>query len=275
LEQQQRSSVRSHHLFRSGWTRSGSAALCCAVTFLAPAGLALAADIDTAISLEQANNAEATKSQGRINQIDDQTDVMAAEYRAVIDQTQSLRVYNAQLEKLIAAQNVELASLTEQIGSITEISREVTPLMLRMVDTLGQFVDADVPMLLSERKQRVADLRALLARADVEDSEKYRRITEAYQIENEYGRTIEVYQDNVTIDGQDLTLDFLRVGRVALLYQTLDGQQIGAWDQAERKWVTLPDDYRDSIRTGVRIAKKQLAPDLIRLPVSAPKESSR
>lgn len=267
--------MRTHHPFRSGRTRSGSAALLCAATFLGAVGTALAADIDAAIALERANNAEATKSQGRINQIDDQTDLMASEYRAVIDQTQSLRVYNAQLEKLIAAQNAELASLTEQIGSITEISREVTPLMLRMVDTLDQFVEADVPMLLSERRQRVADLRALLARADVEDSEKYRRITEAYQIENEYGRTIEVYQDNITIDGQDLTLDFLRVGRVALLYQTLDGEQIGAWDQAERKWVTLPDDYRDSIRTGVRIAKKQLAPDLIRLPVSAPKESSR
>jgi len=96
-----------------------------------------------------------------------------------------------------------------------------------------------------------------------------------YQIENEYGRTIEVYQDNITIDGQDLTLDFLRIGRVALLYQTLDGQQIGAWDQAQRTWVALPDSYRDSIRQGVRIANKQLAPDLIRLPVPAPKESTR
>lgn len=271
--------MRTHQFFRRSRTpfRSGSfgAGLVFVATLALAAGLASAVDIDAAIALEQSNNAEAAKSQVRINQIDDQTDELAAEYRAVIDQTQSLRVYNTQLEKLIAAQNAELASLDEQIGGVTEIGREVTPLMMRMVDTLEQFVEADVPMLLSERRQRVADLRDLLGRADVADSEKYRRITEAYQIENEYGRTIEVYQDNITIDGQDLTLDFLRIGRVALVYQTLDGEQIGAWDQEQRAWVELPDTYRDSIRQGVRIANKQLAPDLIRLPVPAPKESSR
>jgi hypothetical protein len=234
-----------------------------------------AADIDTAVAAERKANAEAVQSQKRINKIDDETDRMAIEYRSVLDQVQSLRVYNAQLDKLIAAQNAELDSLDDQIGSVTEIGREVTPLMLRMVDTLGQFVEADVPMLLDERRQRVADLRDLLDRADVADSEKYRRIMEAYQIENEYGRTIEVYQDEISIDGQERTFEFLRVGRVALVYQTLDGAEVGAWDPEQGDWVALPDSYRDSIRKGIRIARKQLAPDMVRLPVPAPEETSR
>jgi hypothetical protein len=111
-------------------------------------------------------------------------------------------------------------------------------------------------------------------RADVEDSEKYRRIMEAYQIENEYGRTIEVYQDTLSIDGEERTLDFLRVGRVALLYQTLDGEEVGAWDQQAREWVELPSEYSDSVRKGIRIARKQLAPDMIRVPVAAPEDKS-
>ena len=144
--------------------------------------------------------------------------------------------------------------------------------MLRMVDALETFVDLDIPLLLGERHKRIAQLRELLARADVENSEKYRRIMEAYQIENEYGRTIEAYQDTLPVDGQDRTMDFLRIGRVALLYQTPDGKQTGAWDQRERRWVQLPDEYRDAIRKGIRIAHKETAPDLIRVPVAAPED---
>ena len=237
--------------------------------FLA-ASVASAADIETAIAEERQGNEKSVESQERINSVDDQTDAMASEYRAIIDQIESLRVYNAQLSKLIASQEAELGSLDQQIANVTVIGREVTPLMLRMVDGLDQFIQLDVPMLPKERTERLAGLRELMDRADVEDSEKYRRIMEAYQIENEYGRTIEVYQDTLTMDGQERTLDFLRIGRISLLYQTLDGEEVGAWDQAQRKWVKLGSEYRDSIRKGVRIARKQLAPDMIRVPVSAP-----
>ena len=231
-------------------------------------------DIDSAIAEERQGNDQSIASQKRINVIDDQTDEMASEYRTTLDTIESLRVYNAQLAKLIASQEAELASLDEQISNVTQVGREVTPLMLRMVDALVSFVDADVPMLVTERQDRLANLVELMDRADVEDSEKYRRIMEAYQIENEYGRTIEVYQDTLNIDGEERTLDFLRVGRVALLYQTLDGEEVGAWDQQERRWVELPSSYSDSIRKGIRIARKQLAPDMIRVPVAAPEDNS-
>ncbi|HIG00360.1 MAG TPA: DUF3450 domain-containing protein [Myxococcales bacterium] len=242
------------------------------LAFLA-AGIASAEDIETAIAEERQGNEKSVQSQERINSVDDQTDTMASEYRAIIDQIESLRVYNAQLTKLVTSQEAELASLDFQIANVTVIGREVTPLMLRMVDGLDQFIQLDVPMLSKERSERIAGLRELMDRADVEDSEKYRRIMEAYQIENEYGRTIEVYQDTLDIDGQERTLDFLRVGRISLLYQTLDGEEVGAWDQKSHEWIKLGSEYRDSIRKGVRIARKQLAPDLIRVPVSAPEDA--
>ncbi len=98
-------------------------------------------------------------------------------------------------------------------------------------------------------------------------SEKYRRIVEAYQIEIEYGRTIEAYQGKV----DDKTVDFLRAGRVALLYQTLDGKQTGYWDADAKKWAQ-DDGYEDAIKAGLKVAKKQAAPDFIVVPVHAPKQ---
>jgi len=100
---------------------------------------------------------------------------------------------------------------------------------------------------------------------------------EAYQIENEYGRTIEAYRDTIEIDGRETTVDFLRFGRIALVYQSLDQTMSGVWDQKNRTWKVLDDSYRSAIRDGLRIARKQSAPDLIRLPLPAavqPRSSS-
>jgi tetratricopeptide (TPR) repeat protein len=230
--------------------------------------------LDEAIKTNENGNAADLASQARIDEVADDTEQMASSYRASLEQIESLRVYNAQLERLIAAQEEELLSLDEQIGNVTLIGREMTPLMLRMIDSLEAFIEADVPMLLGERRERVAGLRELMDRADVANSEKYRRIMEAYQIENDYGRTIESYQDDIEIDGEVRTLEVLRVGRVALLYTTLDGSEAGAWDQRAREWVALPSEYRDSIRQAVRIARKQAAPDLVRLPILAPEEAN-
>ncbi len=230
--------------------------------------------LDSAITTNAEGNAGSLASQKRIDQIADATDDMASSYRASLEQIESLRVYNAQLEKLIAAQEAELTSLDNQIGEVTVIGREMTPLMLRMIDALEAFVDADVPMLLTERRDRIAELRDLMDRADVADSEKYRRITEAYQIENEYGRTIEAYNGDVVIDGETRTGDLLRVGRIALIYSALDGSDVRAWDQRQGDWVPLDADARDTIRKGIRIARKQAAPDLVRLPILAPEEAN-
>jgi len=111
----------------------------------------------------------------------------------------------------------------------------------------------------------------MMNRADISVSEKFRRVLEAYQIEVNYGRTIEAYSGMLAIDGQNMDVDFLRVGRVSLVYQTRDGSRLGEWQQLSGKkghWQTLSQDYRLGINKALRIARKQLAPDLIMVPVS-------
>ena len=141
-----------------------------------------------------------------------------------------------------------------------------------MLDTLEQFVDLDVPFLLEERKQRVAMLEAMMPRADVTLSEKYRRILEAYQIELDYGRTLEAYEADLGEGEGARTVRFLRVGRVALLYQTMDGEETGYWDAESRSWL-VDDDYRHAFQEGVTVAKKLRAPEMLRVPLPAPKEA--
>ena len=67
----------------------------------------------------------------------------------------------------------------------------------------------------------------------------------------------------------DTQVDFLRVGRVLLAYQTQDRARTGFWNKQSRQWEPLPDSYRNAVTQGLRIARKQAAPDLLRLPVPA------
>ena len=219
-----------------------------------------------AVDSRTKGNAEGQTSQKRIDKLSDESDAIISEYRSVLKQIESLRVYNSQLAALIGSQEAEMASLQRQIDDVEVVERGIPPLMQRMIDALDAFVGLDVPFLGDERERRVAELRELMLRSDVTNAEKYRRIIEAYQIENDYGRTIEAYRGTLD-DGR--TVDFLRIGRIALVYQTLDGAESGAWDQSGRGWEVLDSGYRNSIKEGLKIARKQTAPDMIRLPLPA------
>ncbi|NQZ01695.1 MAG: DUF3450 domain-containing protein, partial [Bdellovibrionales bacterium] len=137
----------------------------------------------------------------------------------------------------------------------------------KMTDTLGQFVELDAPFLPEERQKRVADLKVMLNKANISTSEKFRRILEAYQIENEYGRTIESYRGKMAMSGKETTVDFLRIGRVGFYYQTLDREQTFAWSKSRSKWVELDSGDASDILQGIKMAQKQITPNLIELPI--------
>jgi hypothetical protein len=225
---------------------------------------------DDAVGIRGQANSELVASQRRIETLSDATDELLTQYQSALRQHESLSIYNRQLDALIAAQKVEQVSLEEQTDRVELVSRDVTPLMLRMIESLDAFVALDVPFLAEERSDRILDLRKLMIRADVTEAEKYRRIMEAYQIENEYGRTIEAYRSTLASEGKEVIVNFLRVGRIALVYQTLDESEAGVWNQDSRRWEPLEGSFRTAIRQGLRIARKQVAPDLLRLPLPAP-----
>jgi hypothetical protein len=229
-----------------------------------------AGSLDEAEAIRGQANAELSETQSRVEALSDATDDLLTKFQSALRQHESLLIYNRQLDALIAAQEAERTSLVEQVDLVELVSRDVTPLMLRMIDALNVFVSLDVPFLEEERAERILDLRKLMHRADVTEAEKYRRIMEAYQIENDYGRTIEAYRSILARDGKEITVNFLRVGRIALVYQTLDESEAGAWNQETRSWEPLDANLRSAIRNGLRIARKQSAPDLIRLPLLAP-----
>jgi len=230
---------------------------------------AYAEPLNDAINVEQATNNAAVQSQKTINKLSDKTQKMLEQYRSASHQTETLITYNKHLKDLLNSQETEKTSLEQQLKDIENTQREIVPLILRMLDSLEQFISLDLPFLPEERKQRLTKLKAMMIRADVTHAEKFRRIVEAYQVENDYGNTIEAYRADLTIKGVSSSVDFLRLGRIALYYQRLDGSETGYWDKEQKQWQTLSADYRNDIRNGLRIARKETAPDLLTLPIPA------
>jgi multidrug efflux pump subunit AcrA (membrane-fusion protein) len=229
-----------------------------------------AQEVERALSAAQSMDDAARRSQTNIDQTVDETRSLERQYSAILKEIDGLEVYNALLEKQLESQDQEMADLNRSIDQVSVIERQVTPLMGKMIDALEQFVELDVPFLLEERRRRVAFLRTMLERSDVTVAEKFRRLLEAYEIENDYGRTIEAYKGSLEVDGASREVDFLRIGRTILLYQTVDAEIFGMWDRNAREWVSLPAEYRNQIRAGIRMAHKQIAPDLLLLPIPAP-----
>jgi len=250
--------------------RNRIAALLLGAVFAALSGIAVASTLDDIFTVSERLNAQARQSQAKIDALTEQTRELLGDYKTVLKEIEGLRVYNRQLEKQIANQEREMDLLTRSTDEVTVIERQITPLMLRMIDGLEQFVELDLPFLRKERADRLEALVEMMDRADVAVSEKLNQILRAYQIENEYGRTMEAYTDEIQVDGSSRVVDVLKVGRIALVYQTSDGEETGSWDGSKNAWVVLDDEFTTPVRNGIRMARKQLSVDLLTLPISAP-----
>lgn len=254
------------------FTRSVLTAFCAGAVGILLVNVASAQQLNQVLDQGERRIRLAQESQQRVDAVVNQTRSLADQYRQILREIEGLAVYNKLLERQVARQADQKEQVRASIDQVTVIKRQIVPLMDRMISGLEQFVALDVPFLEEERKNRVANLQTLLERQDVSVAEKFRRVMEAYQIENEYGRTIENYKGSLEIDGLVREVDFLRIGRVTLVYQTTDGQNQGVWDQANGEWVALGGEYRNRIRQGLRVARRQIAPELLLLPVPAPED---
>lgn len=232
-------------------------------------GTASGQGLDSSVQVEQKINKDSAKSQTRVSSLARQTQDLLTEYRGVVRETESLKIYNDNLQRVVNDQRAEVESINRQLAGLEATNRGVVPLMLEMIAALEGIVEADIPFRIEERRARVERLINMMDQAEVTASEKYRRVMEAYQGELEFGRTTEAYSDTLPTTGQ--TVDFLRVGRTLLVYQTSDNSVTGWFNPRTRVFEELDDDrFRLEVKEGLAIARNEKAPNLVMLPVPAP-----
>ena len=243
-----------------------------ATAVLLAAGLATAADLSTLTRLASNSTAEQASAQRQIDKLDEAAQDAYAEYRAKLIELEGLRTYTRQLQALLDEQQALLDALGAQIQKTGSMDRELIPLMERMHTALGTLIEQDMPFLADERQTRHERLRTILDNPELPLATKYRSLFEAYQIELDYGRTLETYSDTLEVDGKSLMVTILRVGRIGLYAMSADRNIIYEWDNRSRQW-QLTEGLRHNLEKAVRMAKKQVAPDLLVLSVQAPEDA--
>jgi len=228
------------------------------------------ASVDSTLDERVLTNTKSAKTQGKIDRYASESQELYEEYRQLERTLKEQKSYNKQLEAIVKTQKSEVPKLEAQLQEIEVTQKKIVPLMYEMVEVLERMVEADTPFLHEERLARVTHLKSYLTDPELSLSEQFRMILEAYKIEYGYARTLQAYR--ATLEG-DTTVDFFRLGRVALFYQTLDAQKSGMYDLSSGAWIELDSVYNAAIAKAIKMARKKMAPDFLTLPLPAPKGS--
>ena len=247
--------------------RLATAVIAVAATMVS--GGVFAQTVDDVLRADQRRLNLAQQSQERINTIVEGTRSLEDQYRAINKEIDGLKVYNRLMRAQVEGQEATLEDYSLSMDRVDVINRQIFPLMERMIDGLEQTVALDVPFLMEERTERISELKNIMERSDVTVAEKFRKVMEAYQIENDYGTSSEHYTQSLTIDGATRSYNMLRIGRIGLYFQSDDTKITGRWNNKDRVW-EIDNGARNEVRKGLRMARQQIAPELIVIPVAGP-----
>lgn len=232
--------------------------------------VASADKIDDLIAKGKSRISAGAASQKRVDGIADTTDQVTAEYHKERKATETLKAFNDRLRRTVAAQEQAKSQLLQSIEDASLIERQIVPLMARMIEGLDDFVELDLPFKKDERKARIERIRSYLTNANISAAERFRQVLAAYTAESDYGNSIDVYTDELSLSAGVLTVNVLQVGRTGLYYQTLDGTKSGYWDKGANAWVDLDATHNQGITKAIRITQGKESKDLMRLPIAAP-----
>lgn len=210
----------------------------------------------------------AEQSQAKVSQLADEQRKLLADYQRFENQADYQQAYNDELRQKIVAQQENLSQLRDEINTLALTKQQLLPLLRKMTQSLEAFIKVDLPFQRQARLESIAQLKAFLNEPEASVADKFRRVFEQYQTENDANYQLASGQTEiVTTSGQAMRVALLRVGRIALYYQSLDQSSQAIWDPAQQDWRALDTSYARAITQGIRIALDQATPELLELPL--------
>lgn len=183
-------------------------------------------------------------------------------------QLKDLNAYNRYMNTMVAGQERELTTLQDQLANVEETRQALVPLLLKMQSDLESWVASDIPLRSVERAERLEMLRKMMADAKISESEKYRVLLQAYQVEAEYGQRLDVWQQHLRLDGEERLVNIVSLGRIALLAMTPDGHSAWRWSTGSNNWLPLDGKWQAEVAKAIALGEEKQTPTLLMLPLS-------
>ncbi|MCB1182371.1 DUF3450 domain-containing protein [bacterium] len=197
----------------------------------------------------------------------DEQDALAARFRSAKAGVAWLQDRRDEEQARVAAAEARVAELARRLDEAERLEASLQDTLLVIFDRLAADVDRSLPFLPAERQGRLESLSRELVQPDTAAGEKLRRLLEALQVETGYGATVEVYQDRITVGGEEIFADILRLGRVALFWRTPDGDRVGTWDPGAAAWTELSGAHKRNLGLAVDMATRRRPVELVELPL--------
>ena len=213
--------------------------------------------VDSTIELSVKSSNLSIDAQEKIEKLDEISKKLYFDYKDTLNEYKALKSYDDQLSEIIDAQFAEIENINSQIDSLDDINIDILPLLKTMTDTLRKVINLDIPFLKEDRLERV----------DITTAEKFRKVFEAYQIEANFGKTIETYPGYIVLDNAEVAVDFFRLGRLGFYYRTPNGKETGYWDINENNWSHEGGSLDADIKVALDISNRQSPPNFITLPL--------
>lgn len=248
------------------------ASLMAAVAATALGGAVQAQQLDQTLQTARQSTTAGAQTQQRIDTLDDQRTDIELEYRALLEQIESQRLFVEQQQVFIRSQENEVTSLQQQIERVDNIERDLAPMMREMVVNLENFVNLDLPFRLegeNGRLARIEGLYELLDDPNISPAERYRVILNAYEIEASYGRSLNAYDEEILEEGIPVSVDVLQIGRVAAIRVYADGRMTIRHANSS-DWEDLPGSYEANVTRALRIAQEVTTPSVFLAPLPGP-----
>jgi hypothetical protein len=192
---------------------------------------------------------------------------LLAAYESLRQNRERLKAQNQVLAEQTAAAEARVAARQTELAAVEEMAARVQPFVENLIRQLARIIEEDLPFLAAERRQRLERLQALQNDPQVTASEKLRKVFEALLVETEYGHTIEVSQETVTVAGSPILANIFRLGRLGLYYQSLDHRSCGFYNIATAAWQPLDDGENRTLQNAIEIGAKQRPVQLLAMPI--------
>lgn len=204
------------------------------------------------------------------------SDDIVQEFSEANESLRLLLISNENLATQIERQEELLAAMEEHIEYAALLADEeespLIPLMDEMISSLESFVETDFPFEIEDRREQIDIARNLVENEEASIRQKFTLLLDVIRAEAEYASTLDAYEEEVIdFNGSELEVNIVRVGRIALAFQSLDRTVTGYWDKNAGQWVEGdPGDYRTAINRAYRVANSELAAEMLNLPIHAP-----
>jgi hypothetical protein len=225
------------------------------------------AHLSKSLSEAKAMINESNLSQERIDQSISQTLSLQKEFRAISNALKETNINLAHKRKVHSLQLEKIEDLEVQLSEISNTENSLMPMLLDLIDWLEIHVNNDIPFDSKERLNRIEQLKRNSIDPEISISHLYHAVLEAYQIENEYGYSIDTYKHRIELTEGAVEVQILRIGRIGLYYLSLDSTHGGHWNSLEKNWINADPQTLKQIAQGIKIAKKQAPSSLLTLPI--------